>query len=69
MTAGVYFKLKFHQETNRWSQWDRTEKLQEVKPHHVSHRGGVLLGKEFLGFEKYHQNNESLMNWYKNAYP
>jgi hypothetical protein len=27
------------------------------------------LGKEFVGFEKYHQNNESLMKWYKNAFP
>jgi hypothetical protein len=25
--------------------------------------------KEFVGFEKYYQNNDAVMDWYKNAYP
>lgn len=32
-------------------------------------RGGVVLKKEFLGFESIHRNNEDLMEWYKVAYP
>lgn len=69
ITLGSIGYRKYLQERNRWSQWGRTEKLNEVLPHHVSNRGGVLFEKEFIGFEKYHQNNDSLMNWYKKAYP
>jgi len=40
-----------------------------LKPHHLINRGGVLVEKEFVGFEKYHTSNESVMNWYKKAFP
>ncbi len=32
-------------------------------------RGGVVLKKEFLGFETLHRNSDSLMAWYRKAYP
>ncbi|CDW82524.1 chaperone protein [Stylonychia lemnae] len=67
--GGSYAKLKYSQESNRWFQWIRKEELNTIPAHHLSHRGGVLFEKQFVGFEKYHQNNESLMNWYKKAYP
>jgi hypothetical protein len=69
VVGGTWLRYKYDQEKNRWSKWERTEKLNDQLPHHLSHRGGVLLAKEFIGFEKYHQNNESLMNWYGKAYP
>ena len=49
--------------------WTRREKVHELPAHHYSNRGGVLLEKEFIGFEKYHTNNKSLIDWYKVAYP
>lgn len=69
MVFGSIAIRKYHQEKNRWSQWQRTEKINDILPHHVANRGGILFEKEFVGFEKYHQNNDSLMNWYKKAYP
>jgi hypothetical protein len=36
--------------------------------HHFVNRGGVVLEKEFVGFEKYHTNDKSLMEWYKKAF-
>lgn len=50
----------------------RTERMQDIKDlpaHHFSNRGGVLIQKEFVGFERYHKNNDSLMKWYQQAFP
>ena len=49
--------------------WQRREFLDEVPAHHVTNRGGVLLKKQFMGFEKYHQNSDEMMSWYTKAYP
>jgi len=49
--------------------WNRRENIQSLPAHHFNNRGGVLLEKEFGGFEKYHNNDKSLMDWYKQAYP
>jgi len=43
--------------------------IETAPAHHFVNRGGVLMKKEFVGFEKYYQNEEALMNWYKKAYP
>lgn len=37
--------------------------------HWFVNRGGVLIKKEFLGFEKYHQNDADLTTWLKMVYP
>lgn len=49
--------------------WNRKENIQDLPAHHYINRGGVLFEKEFVGFEKYHTNDKSLMDWYKQAYP
>ena len=56
-------------ESDRLSMWDRRENLASKPAHHFSNRGGVLFEKQFVGFEKYYQNDEALMTWYKRAYP
>tara|TARA_B110000305_G_C19273020_1_gene555454 strand:+ start:739 stop:930 length:192 start_codon:yes stop_codon:yes gene_type:complete len=39
------------------------------KPHHFINRGGVVILKDFIGFEKYHKNGDDMMAWYKLSYP
>jgi len=65
----VYWSYKYTYEVNRWRMWTRREHIHELPAHHYINRGGVLLEKEFVGFEKYHTNDKSLMDWYKQAYP
>jgi hypothetical protein len=36
---------------------DRMENLKDKQPHHFSNRGGVLIEKQFVGFEKYFRNS------------
>lgn len=67
-TALVYGGYKYTQEVNRWTMWTRREHIQDLKAHHYINRGGVLLEKEFVGFEKYHTNDQSLRSWYEKAY-
>eukprot|EP00349_Pseudokeronopsis_sp_Brazil_P000193 CAMPEP_0202958846 /NCGR_PEP_ID=MMETSP1396-20130829/3125_1 /ASSEMBLY_ACC=CAM_ASM_000872 /TAXON_ID= /ORGANISM="Pseudokeronopsis sp., Strain Brazil" /LENGTH=89 /DNA_ID=CAMNT_0049677135 /DNA_START=740 /DNA_END=1009 /DNA_ORIENTATION=- len=69
MMAGAYLKRRYQIECDRWMQWDRKENIYEKQAFHFSNRGGVLMEKRFVGFEKYYQNEEALMNWYKKAYP
>ena len=68
-SAFVYFSYKQMYEFDRWTMWTRREHIKELPAHHYINRGGVLLEKEFVGFEKYHTNDKSLMDWYKMAYP
>ena len=67
--AGIYFKAKIVMEMDRWHMWNRREKLREMPAHHFHNRGGVLLMKQFAGFEKYHTNNNDMMHWYTKSYP
>ncbi len=64
-----YLSYKIMYEQDRWMMWTRREHIHELPAHHYINRGGVLLEKEFVGFEKYHTNDKSLMEWYKAAYP
>ena len=65
----MYGYKRFDIESKRWFQWQRREQIQDLPAHHYSNRGGVVFQKEFIGFEKYHTNEKSLMDWYKKAYP
>ena len=69
MTGGVYAGYAYDRETRRWQVWDRRENLKDLPAHHFSNRGGVLFEKHFVGFEKYHTSQSSIMHWYKNSYP
>jgi hypothetical protein len=37
--------------------WDRMENLKDKPAYHYSNRGGVLIEKQFVGFEKYFRNS------------
>jgi len=37
--------------------------------HHFNNRGGVVVKKDFTGFEKYFTNSDAQMEWLKKAYP
>jgi hypothetical protein len=69
LLSGIYLKARFQVEQDRYAMWARRESLSEIPAHHVTNRGGVLFRKQFVGFEKYHQNNDELMAWYTKAYP
>jgi hypothetical protein len=69
MLGGFYAKAKLQVERDRWFMWNRKENLGEMPAHHFHNRGGVLIKKQFAGFEKYHKNGDELMGWYMKAYP
>lgn len=64
-----YVSKKIVFEQDRWQRWDRMENLKDMPAHHFNNRGGVLIRKKFIGFEKYHKNQGELMQWYAMAYP
>jgi hypothetical protein len=56
--TGVWFvQRKYSIEANRWMRWDRMENLKDKPAYHYSNRGGVLIEKQFVGFEKYFRNS------------
>lgn len=69
MLGGMYAKAKLRVEKDRWQMWNRKENLSEMPAHHFHNRGGVLIKKQFAGFEKYHKNNNELMTWFTKSYP
>lgn len=64
-----YVMKKITFEKDRWWRWERMENLSDMPAHHFNNRGGVLVRKQFVGFEKYHKNMGDTMDWYKMAYP
>jgi hypothetical protein len=65
----MYAYHKQTYERDRLRMWMRREHLQDMPAHHFSNRGGVLIEKQFVGFEKYHSSDKSLMDWYKKTNP
>jgi hypothetical protein len=49
--------------------WARREQLEDMPGHHFSNSGGVVMIKQFLGFEKYHRSNADVIGWYEKAFP
>jgi hypothetical protein len=45
------------------------QNVENLPAHHFNNRGGVLVKKQFAGFEKYHKNIDEMMAWYAKAYP
>ena len=68
-TIFIYAKKRYYVEKDRWRTYQRRMNLQDMPAHHFANRGGVLMEKEFVGFQKYYQNNEQVMDWYQKAYP
>ena len=69
MMGAMYLKNRFECEKARMNRWDRMENLESMPAHHFNNRGGVLVRKQFAGFEKYHKNLDEMMAWYGKAYP
>jgi len=65
----MYAGRRYQVERARFHQIKRVDHLDEIPKHHLNNRGGVLLEKEFLGFEKYFKNDAALTEWYKRVYP
>ena len=69
MFAFMYAKKRYYVETMRMQRWERMENLENAPAHHYNNRGGVLVRKQFAGFEKYHKNIDEMMAWYAKSYP
>ncbi len=69
LLGGMYANAKYKVEKQRWTRWNRLEFLKDMPAHHFNNRGGVLIKKQFAGFEKYHKNHNDLMTWYTKSYP
>lgn len=69
MMGGMFVKARYAVEKDRYRMWDRKENLENMPAHHFHNRGGVLIKKQFVGFEKYHKNHNDLMLWFAKAYP
>ena len=64
-----YASAKFGVEQDRARRTARMEGYKGMPAHHFNNRGGVVVLKDFTGFEKYYQNADSQMAWFKKAYP
>lgn len=64
-----YMMTKVYVERDRWVRWNRVENLEDMPAHHFNNRGGILVMKQFVGFEKIHKNRADIDDWYKKAYP
>lgn len=65
----TYANRKYYYERDRMTRTERIGNIENLPAHHFNNRGGVLVQKQFAGFEKYYQNSEAMMDWYKMAYP
>ena len=65
----TYGNKKYIYERDRKRRTERMQDLENLPAHHFNNRGGVLVQKQFVGFEKYYQNSDAMMRWYKMAYP
>jgi len=60
---------KVQVEKDRARMTARMEGYKNMPAHWFHNRGGVVVLKDFTGFEKYYQNGDAMMKWYKMAYP
>ena len=51
------------------TRWERVENLENMPAHHFNNRGGVLLKKQFMGFEKIHKKRSDIEAWNRKAFP
>lgn len=56
-------------ESDRARQTERLDGYPDAPAHHFNNRGGVLIRKQFSGFEKYHASGDDYMAWFNKAYP
>lgn len=64
-----YGVKRINLERDRARQTARIEGYQNYPAHHFNNRGGVIVRKQFIGFEKYHASSDDYMTWLNLAYP
>jgi len=69
MAAVSYGVKKFKVEKDRARMTARMEGYKNMPGHHFNNRGGVVVLKDFVGFEKYYKNGDDMMAWYKKTFP
>ena len=50
----TYASKKYYYERDRLRRTERIGNIENLPAHHFNNRGGVLIQKEFVGFEKYY---------------
>uniref|UniRef100_A0A7S3CSE1 J domain-containing protein n=1 Tax=Strombidium rassoulzadegani TaxID=1082188 RepID=A0A7S3CSE1_9SPIT len=65
----TYAQRKYNVEKDRARMTERLSGYQHYPAHHFHNRGGVIVLKDFVGFEKYYQNADALSAWYRKVYP
>ena len=69
MGGAAYAKNRYACEKARAQRTERLSNIENLPAHHFNNRGGVLVKKQFVGFEKYHKNLDEMMAWFHKAYP
>jgi len=69
MAALSYGVNKFQVEEDRSRRTERMNGYQNYPAHWFHNRGGVVVLKQFTGFQKYYKNGDEMMDWYKMVYP
>ena len=64
-----YATAKIQMEQDRARMTARLEGYKGMPGHHFNNRGGVVVLKDFTGFEKYFASGEAQTAWLKKAYP
>ena len=68
MSAVIYLTNRYHLEQDRARMTARLEGYKNIPGHHFNNRGGVIVLKDFVGFEKYYQNGDRMDKWYYKVY-
>ena len=69
MAVLSYGLNKYQVEKDRARMTARMEGYKNIPGHHFHNRGGVVVLKDFVGFEKYYKNGDDMMNWYEKVFP
>ena len=67
--AVSYGWKRVQREKDRARMTDRLDGYPNQPAHHFNNRGGVVVRKQFTGFEKYHASSDDYMAWLNKAYP
>ena len=69
MALASYAVNKFQVEKDRSRRTERLNGYQGMPGHWFHNRGGVVVMKQFVGFQKYYKNGDEMMDWYSMVYP
>jgi len=69
MATMSYVCKKWQVEVDRSRMTARMNGYKGLPGHHFNNRGGVVVLKDFVGFEKYYKTGDDMNAWYKKVYP